>query len=104
MLGAARSHTGGERSEPTCVHAESCFQDRFDVAGRLHHLLHRVTAIDDRTEFACLDKFLQALHVVFSVPGWDCKLHLLVAKAGDPRRKKQVLESVSCELSTTRLK
>jgi hypothetical protein len=68
---------------------------------RVHHLLHRVTAIGDRTEFARLDKLIQVLNVGYGVPGRDRKLRFLVARATGPDREKQILESVGCEVCTT---
>src|SRR5205085_1986814 len=76
---------------------------RFDVPGRLDHVLQRVAPIDDRPVSAGLDELLEEEDVLLRVARWDREDHFLVSDARGPQRQDEILEPVGCQVAAAPL-
>src|SRR5229473_2369176 len=71
---------------------------RFDVPGRLDHVLQRVAPIDDRPVSPGLDELLEEEDVLLRVSRWYREDHLLVSDARGPQRQDEILDPVGCQV------
>src|SRR5437867_1224781 len=69
---------------------------RFDVPGRLDHVLQRVAPIDDRLVLPRLDELLEEEDVLLRVSRWYREDHFLVSNPRGPQCQEEVLEPVGC--------
>ncbi len=76
---------------------------RFDVPGRLDHLLQRVVPIDDRPVFPSLDELLEEEDVLLRVSRRDVEHHPLVSDPRGPQRQDEILEPVGCQVAAALL-
>src|SRR5437660_5821448 len=74
---------------------------RFDVPGRLDHVLQRVAPIDDRPVSAGLDELLEEEDVLLRVARWDREDHFLVSDPLGPQLQDEILEPVGCQVDAT---
>jgi hypothetical protein len=72
---------------------------RFDVPGRLDHVLQWVAPIDDRPVSPGLDELLEEEDVLLRVSRWDREDHFLVSDPRGPQRQHEILEPVGCQVA-----
>ena len=76
---------------------------RFDVSGRLDHVLQRVAPIDDRPVSPGLDKLLEEEDVLLRVARWYLEDHLLFSDPLGPQRQDEIQEPVGCQVAAAPL-
>src|SRR2546421_5474052 len=76
---------------------------RFDVPGRLDHVLQRVAPIDDRPVSPGLDELLEEEDVLLRVSRWYREDHFLVSDPRGPQRQDEILEPVGCQVAAAPL-
>src|SRR5713226_9030656 len=76
---------------------------RFDVPGRLDHVLQRVAPIDDCPVSPGLDELLEEEDVLLRVSRWYLEHHFLVSDPQGPQRQHEILEPVGCQIAAAPL-
>src|SRR5260370_7036314 len=67
---------------------------RFDVPGRLDHVLQCLGPMDDRSELPGLDELVEEEDVLLRLSRWDLEHPLLVSDTWRPQGQDEILESV----------
>ena len=72
---------------------------RFDVPGRVDHVLQRVAPVDDRPVSPGLDELLEKEDVLLRVARGDREPHFLVSDPRSPQRQDEIQEPVGCQVA-----
>ena len=72
---------------------------RFDVPGRLDHVLYRVVPIDDRPVSPGLDELFEEEDVLLRVSRRYLEHHFFVSEPRGPERQDEILKPVSCQVA-----
>jgi hypothetical protein len=72
---------------------------RFDVPGRVDHVLQRVALVDDRPVLPGLDELVEKEDVLLRVARGDREPHFLVSDARGPERQDEIQEPVGCQIA-----
>src|SRR2546421_12730113 len=76
---------------------------RFDVPGRVDHVLERVAPIDDRPVSPGLDELLEEEEVFLRIARWYREDHFLVSDPRGPQCQDEILELIGCQVSAAPL-
>src|SRR5258708_17592204 len=72
---------------------------RFDIPGRLDHVLQRVAPIDDRPVLPRLDDLLEEEDIFLRVSRWYLEQHFLVSNPRGPPRQQQIPDPVGRQVA-----